>query len=111
MTPETGRGKADAPDKLLVSSWIQLEASGSAPIEVRREMALLGRDGAALGTVAAVVVDGHMQAATHLLLAWRHPELEYRLIPLPLIERVEGQAIRLRISGLDVSRLPRRPTA
>lgn len=101
---------ASPPQKLLVSGWIHLEPPGSGPVEVRREMIVLGRDGVTMGSVAAVVVDCATQATTHVLLGRLAPDLEYRLVPLSLIERVDEAAVRLRISSQGVSQLPPRPT-
>jgi len=95
---------------LLVSGWIHLGRPPSEAVQVRREMIVFGSDGVALGRVAAVVVDLATQATTHVLLGRLAPDLEYRLVPLSLIERVDEAGVRLQISSLDVSQLPRRTT-
>ena len=104
-------GAVDSSHKLLVSGWIHPGPPGSAPVEVRREMTLFGSDGAAMGTVAAVVVDHATQKTTHILLCRLRPDLEYRLVPLTLIERVDEDAVQLRIPSPDVNQLPRRATS
>lgn len=114
-TPHLGRatepGPVASPHKLLVSGWIHLGPPDDASVEVRREMTLVGSDGAVIGAVAAVVVDQATQSATYLLLGRLHPNLEYRLVPLTLIEGVAEEAVQLRIPSSDVGRLPRRTTA
>ncbi len=109
--PAPDADKANSPPRLLVSGRIHLGPPDCAPVEVRREMTLCGNDGVAIGIVAAVVVDQATQAVTHILLGRLHPKLEYRLVPLTLIERVDADAVQLRISSPDVSRLPRRATS
>lgn len=106
----TAFGAVDSPHKLLVNGRIHLESPDDASVEIRREMTLLGNDGVALGTVAAVVVNEASQTATYILLGRRHPNLEYRLVPLPLIERVNEETVQLRIPSWDIDRLPRRAT-
>jgi hypothetical protein len=94
--------------KLLVTARLRLEPLGSAPVEVRRAMPILGREGVVMGTVAAVVVKGASEAATHLLLCRLGPQPEYRLVRLTLIERVGENFVQLRIASADADRLPRR---
>lgn len=108
--PPTEVGPACPADTLLVSGWIHLAPLSSTAVQVRREMIVVGSDGVALGRVAAVVVDHATQATTHVLLGRHAPGLEYRLVSLSLIEQVDEAAVRLQISSLDVSRLPRRTT-
>lgn len=102
---------ADSSHKLLVSGWIHLGPPGGIPAEVRREMSIVGSDGVLMGTVAAVVVDAATQKTTHILLCRPHPDLEYRLVPLTLIERVNADAVQLWISSPAAKQLPRRTTS
>lgn len=96
--------------QLQVNGPIHLESPDEASVEIRREMTLLGNDGVALGTVAAVVMNEATQTAIYILLGRLNPNLEYRLVPLPLIERVNEETVQLRIPSWDVDRLPRRAT-
>lgn len=109
--PAPDTDQADSRQKLLVSSWIHLGPPDSAPVEVRRMMPVFGSEGVEVGTVAAVVVDPATQATRHLLLCQVHPNLEYRLVPLTLIEWVNSEVVQLRIPSPDVNQLPRRATA
>ena len=109
--PAPDTDKADSRQKLLVSSWIHLGPPDSASVEVRRTMPVFDSEGVEVGTVAAVVVDQATQATTHLLLGQLHPNLEYRLVPLTLIEWVNEEVVQLRIPSPDVNQLPRRATA
>lgn len=109
--PAPNTAQADLLQKLLVSSWIRLGPPDSASVEVQRTMPVFSREGVEVGTVAAVVVDPATQATTHLLLCQLLPNLEYRLVPLTLIECVNEAVVQLRISSPDVNQLPRRATA
>lgn len=106
---EPGSAGAPAAGRLMVSGWIQLGPAGGALVEVRRLMVLVGTDGAALGQVAAVVVAGPEQTVTHLVLGRQAPELEYRLAPIALVERVDEGSIHLRLTSGALTTLPRRP--
>ena len=106
--PAPDTDKADSLQKLLVSSWIHLGPPDCASVEVRRTMPVFDSEGVEVGTVAAVVVDQATQATMHLLLCQLHPNLEYRLVPLTLIGRVDETAVQLQISSSDVNLLPRR---
>lgn len=81
----------ETPYKLLASGWVHLSDGG--PVEVRREMLILGQEGAEIGRVAAVVLDDGAQAITHVLLRRLGPEFEYRLAPLALVEQVTETAV------------------
>lgn len=103
------RASVRAVTRLMIGGWISPDPA-SAPVEVRRAMAILGSDGRAMGQVAAVVIEGAGPAVTHLLLCRLAPEPEYRLAPVSLIERVDAAAVHLRIPGHEVMTLPRRAT-
>ncbi|MCP4357007.1 MAG: DUF2171 domain-containing protein [Chloroflexi bacterium] len=91
--------------KLLVSSLVKLEQKNE-PVELRRGMAILLQDGYAAGTVAALALDRYRHEVTHILLGHVPPTSDYHLIPLPLIERLEGETVYLRASAADIEKLP-----
>jgi hypothetical protein len=92
--------------KLMISSLICLEQRDN-PVEVERGMVIIGRDGPEAGVVAAVVVDCHSQKGSHILLGQVPPTADYRLIPLNLIDRIDGETVWLRASSEEIEELPR----
>jgi hypothetical protein len=94
--------KGTAPRRrLLVGGWI-------APVEgeVTRGMLALAEDGSIVGVVAAVVQTGPARTITHLLLGQVPPTAVYRLIPLDLLDRLDGERIWLRASPQQIGALP-----
>ena len=95
--------------KLLVSHLVQLQQSGE-QIEIRRGMPIIAQDGLEVGVVAAVVFNCPSQKVTHILLGHLPPTAVYRLIPLLLIDKIDGSLIMLKIQHNDCLHLPiRRP--
>ncbi len=91
--------------KLMVSSLVYLEQMDD-PVEVQRGMMILGQDGQEAGMVAAIVLDCRSQESTHILLGHLPPTSDYRLIPLKLIDRIDGQTVWLRASFGKIEKLP-----
>jgi hypothetical protein len=91
--------------KLLVSSLVYLEQMDE-PVEVQRGMMILGQDKQEVGVVAAVVLDCRSQEITHILLGHIPPTSVYRLIPLKLIDRIDGESLWLRASSEKIEKLP-----
>ena len=91
--------------KLMVSSLVHLEQLDG-PVEVQRGMMILGHDELEAGVVAAVVLDCRNQRVTHILLGHVPPTSDYRLIPLKLIDRIDGQKVWLRASSGKIGALP-----
>jgi hypothetical protein len=90
-----------ASQRLLVAGWIDL-VSG----EVSRGMPVLVEDGRLVGVVAAVVQSGPDQSIDHILLGQVPPTSVYRLVPIDLLERLDGQGLWLRASRHQVATLP-----
>ncbi len=108
MTESSNQPKhqAGAPEqKLMASSLIYLEEM-DARVEVRRGMVILGQDEQEAGVVAAVVLDCRSQKGTHILLGHVPPTSDYRLIPLMLIDRIDGESVWLRASFEEIENLP-----
>lgn len=101
----------DLPEKLMVSGLVYLEREDSSPVEVRRDMTILTREGQPAGKVAAVVIDNDSQKVTHVLLGRLQPGPEYRLVPVDLIEQVHEETVRLDIWSEAVESLPIRQTS
>lgn len=100
-------GLADAhSSKLMVNGYIHAKKLGCVPVEVRRGLNFYGRDGQEVGTVAAVVLDCDQGCVTHLLLGQVPPTAVYRLVPVGLVELVDGETIRLAATAEDVEKLP-----
>lgn len=81
-------------------------SSTTSQAEIRRGMSVQTQEGHTAGRVAAVVLDQDRQKVTHILLMQERKLLEYRLVPVELIEQVENEAIRLRTFQHVVDNLP-----
>lgn len=75
-------------------------------VEIRRGMRVQTLEGRTAGRVAAVVLDEDQQKVTHVLLMQERTHLEYRLLPVELIEQVANEEIRLRTFQHVVDKLP-----
>ena len=91
--------------KLMVSSLVYLEQLDD-PVEVQRGMMIMGKDKQEAGVVAAVILDCRSQKDTHILLGHIPPTSDYRLIPLNLIDRIDGETLWLRASFEEIEKLP-----
>jgi sporulation protein YlmC with PRC-barrel domain len=91
---------------LMVSGQIILGHEKS-PLEIRRGMTILAKDGATVGRVAAVVLITTGQPANHLLLSHLPEQADYRLVPVESIRQVRQDTIVLNLSSRQVKVLPR----
>ncbi len=92
---------------LMVSGFICPQSRCALSAEVRRGMPIRSIEGLEAGKVAAVVLNGDHQQATHVLLS-RLPEITgYWLVPVDLIADMHDQAVRLAISLPAIDALPR----
>lgn len=73
--------------------------------EVCRGMAVRAAEGTAVGVVAAVAV-GADDRVSHVLLGQVPPTAVYYLVPLALLDRLEGACLWLRAPAAAVARLP-----
>lgn len=73
---------------------------------IHRGMSVQTSEGDTAGRVAAVVLEQEKQAITHILLMRDRQLLEYRLVPVELIEEVDEEAVLLRIFQSVVESLP-----
>jgi hypothetical protein len=74
--------------------------------EVARGMPVLAQDGRMVGIVAAVVQSGPAPIISHILLGQAPPTAVYRLIPLDLLDRVDGDRIWLCATRQQIAALP-----
>jgi hypothetical protein len=81
-------------------------AGAGRPVTVERGMAVQTSEGQAAGHVAAVVLGGGCQQMTHVLLVQERRRLEYRLVPVALIQQVDAGQVRLRIMQAGIEGLP-----
>lgn len=73
---------------------------------IHRGMSVQTSEGDMAGRVAAVVLDEEQQKVTHILLMQERQLVEYRLVPVELIEEVEQEAVHLCILHPIVEHLP-----
>lgn len=74
--------------------------------EVARGMPVLAQDGRMVGIVAAVVQSGPAPTISHILLGQAPPTAIYRLIPLDLLDRIDGERIWLCATRQQITALP-----
>ncbi len=74
--------------------------------EVARGMPVLAQDGRMVGIVAAVVQRGTAPTISHILLGQAPPTAVYRLIPLDLLDRLDGDRLWLRATRQQIAMLP-----
>jgi hypothetical protein len=100
---------ADKSQRLFERGQVHLERENQPqPVEVSRGMVVLTRDGLEAGRVAAVVEDSQSRQISHLLLGRPRLAQDYRLVPVALIEQVNGEAVYLHIDSEAVASLPPR---
>ena len=75
-------------------------------VEVHRGMVVQTSEWHTVGRVAAVVLEQEKQVITHILMMRERQLLEYRLVPVELIEEVNEGAVLLRIFQSVVESLP-----
>ncbi|HRQ40080.1 MAG TPA: hypothetical protein PLD25_19395 [Chloroflexota bacterium] len=93
-------------EKLLVQGVVPTGATSVAGGEVRRGMSVLAEDGVPVGVVAAVVCHDRAHTITHILLGQTPPTAVYRLVPLALLARLDGDCLWLRVSTAQIAALP-----
>jgi hypothetical protein len=89
----------------MVNGFVYLEQLDT-PVEVQRGMMIFGQDKKVAGVVAAIVLDCQSQKGTHILLSHVPPTSDYYLIPLKLIDRIDGETVWLRASSEEIEILP-----
>lgn len=92
-----------ATDKMVDSG---ASSGESRRAEVRRGMTVRTREGHTVGRLAAVVLNRDQQVVTHFLVMRERQLLEYRLVPVELIEQVADADILLRILEPVMESLP-----
>jgi hypothetical protein len=92
--------------KLLVHGEVSVGVTAVALADIWRGMPVLALDGTPVGVVAAVVCAAASPAITHILLGQAPPTAVYRLIPLHLLDRLEGEQLWLRALPPQIDQLP-----
>jgi hypothetical protein len=92
--------------KLLVHGEVSVGVTAVALADIWRGMPVLALDGTPVGVVAAVVCAAASPAITHILLGQAPPTAVYRLIPLDLLDRVDGDRIWLCATRQQIAALP-----
>ncbi|MCL4261622.1 MAG: hypothetical protein KJ069_00330 [Anaerolineae bacterium] len=92
--------------KLLVRGTLPAGQTAVAAGDVWRGMLVLAEDGVLVGIVAAVVVTDPAQAISHILLGQVPPTAVYRLVPIDLLDRLDGERLWLRVSHRQIAALP-----
>ena len=105
ITAEQGRSDSH-PHKLLVCGLLASADPAYKPVELRRGMTVLCQDGEEAGDLAAVVVTCAGREVISILLGEKPPTCRYRLIPSRLIDRVEGEIVRLSINAQTIETMP-----
>jgi hypothetical protein len=91
--------------KLLVSGWLHLKQRRDL-VELKRGMFIVAQDGVAAGAIAAVAMECRSQKVSHILLGYVPPTAIYRLVPLKLIDHIDGETVWLRLFIEDIENLP-----
>jgi len=91
---------------LMVTGQIMLRQE-KFPLEIRRGMTILAKDGTLAGKVAAVVLAKTGRPATHLLLSHLPDQADYRLVPAESVLEARQDTIVLNLSSRQVKALPR----
>jgi hypothetical protein len=68
-------------------------------------MPVLAQDGDNIGAVAGIVQKGASRSVTHLLLGQIPPTADYRLIPVGVLDRLEGECVYVRATRQQVAAL------
>lgn len=99
--------KSESPNTLIESGAIALAQACAALVHIRRGMKIRTHEGTVAGHVAALMVDGHSEKVTHLVLSRPCQLFEYRLVPIRLISAVVEEEILLSLSPSVLDSLPR----
>lgn len=91
---------------LAAHNLLDSDLGAGSQATVHRGMAVQTSEGCTAGHVAAVVLGQEQQQVTHILLVQERQLLEYRLIPVELIQQVEDEKILLRICRPAVDSFP-----
>jgi hypothetical protein len=92
--------------ELLVSGLHYPNGGDPASIEIRRGMTILTKAGDVAGTVAGVINNREPQHVKYILLSRPSQQLEYRLVPIALVQQVSKKTVVLDILAALVNTLP-----
>jgi sporulation protein YlmC with PRC-barrel domain len=92
--------------ELFVSGLIYLVDGGEVAAEIRRGMTILTTEGEVAGTVAGVVNNIEPQQVKYILLSRPSQQIEYRLVPIELVQQVSEETVSLHILAALLNTLP-----
>jgi hypothetical protein len=81
-------------------------AGDKAAVEIRRGMTILTTEGEVAGIVAGVIHNGIPNQVEYILLSRPSQKIEYRMIPIELVQQVDEERVHLHILAPLVSALP-----
>jgi hypothetical protein len=93
--------------ELLVSGLIHPAVGGEDGIEIHRGMKILTTEGEVAGMVAGVIHNRTPHKAEYILLSRPSQQLEYRMVPVELIQQVSRETVLLHIAAPVISTLLR----
>ena len=96
-----------SPRKLMVTAFVCSETGCEFSGQVRRGMSIISGDSLEVGKVAAIVLEGYSQKATHLLLSRLPQESGYWLVPLGSVTGITSQGVQLSTSKKGVEAFPK----
>jgi hypothetical protein len=96
----------DIPYELFVSGLVPAVAGGEVGVEIRRGMTILTTEGEMVGTVAGVIKDTEPQEVKYILLSRPSQYIEYRMVPVELIQQISEETVSLHILAALVNTLP-----
>ena len=106
MPADNNQNHDDLYAELIVSGLIYPDHGSDIAVEVRRGMVILTSEGREAGRVAAVITNRHDQQVTHILLSRPSQHIEYRMVPIELVEQVSEETVSLHILAALVNTLP-----
>jgi hypothetical protein len=92
--------------ELLVSGLLYPTDGANAAVEIRRGMVILTTEGEVAGIVAGVINNREPQQMQYILLSRPSQQLEYRMVPIDLVQQVSEETVSLRLLAALVSTLP-----
>ena len=96
----------DTQQVLFVSGLMYPVDGDKAGVEIRRGMTILTTEGEVAGVVAGVIHNNAPRKVEYILLSRPSQNIEYRMIPIDLVQQVDKERVLLHILAPLVSSLP-----
>jgi hypothetical protein len=91
--------------ELLVSGLIYLAVGNEDGVEIHRGMKILTTEGEVAGVVAGVIHNKAPHRAEYILLSRPSQQLEYRMVPVELVQQIDRESVLLHIAAPLVNTL------